>query len=106
MVNFLRKLGVLPVYRKHVLKYVYKNRKNYAGLCEAIDFGLDAFNLRVPRHRAFPEYSKENAEQFIGHELDSPYWWGIRNWEGGRSEYLEHLIQLYENDKTNLRKVR
>ena len=106
MVTFLRRIGLLPVYRKHVLKYVYENKENYAGLCEALDRGLDYFHLKLFKLEAFPDFSKENAELFIQHELNYPYWWESRNWSGERSKYLKHLIWLYKDDKTNLRKVR
>lgn len=106
MVTFLRRIGLLPVYRKHVLKYAYENRENYAGLCEALERGLDHFHLRLSKSKAFPDFSKQGAEVFVQHELDNPYWWESRDWNGERSKYLKHLIWLYENDKTNLRKVR
>jgi len=106
VITFLRRIGLLPVYRKHVLQYVYKNRKNYEGLCEALERGLDHFYLSLSRSKAFPDFSKQGAEAFVQHKLDHPYWWPSRDWDGERSEYLKHLILLYENDKTNLRKIR
>ena len=97
----------LPVYRKDVLERTKIFHNNYYGLCEGLRENLSYFNIPYIHYVNICVYIpkfKTNVEFFNGNSL-SDYWWRSKDWTTGRLDYLNWLIDVYKDDKTNLRKL-
>ena len=105
MIPFISRLLHLPVTRKEVLKRAKKLKR--AGLCFSIDRALIDYGiyLNVSYHSLFPKFRREEALNFGGRK-DSLGWWEYDVWDTGRMDFLDWLIKEYEDDKTNLRKMK
>ena len=105
MIPFISGLLHLPVTRKEVLKRAKKLKM--AGLCISIDRALIDYGiyLNVNYHSLFPKFRREEALNF-GAEKEDAWWWEHDVWDTGRMDFLDWLIKEYEDDKTNLRKMK
>ena len=106
MIPFISRLLHLPVTRKEVLKRAKKLKR--AGLCFSIDealrdYGIDLSYAFVVKY--FPKFRREMAFKFGGRK-NSLWWWLPYHWDTGRMDFLNWLIKDYEDDKTNLRKMK
>ena len=105
--KILSKLKILdwPVTRVDVLR----KAKSYKGpgLCLAIQQALLYYGLYPVRwslSKTFPLFTRENAKRFGG-DPSRLYWWPIDEWNTGRMDFLNWLIEQYKNDNTDLRKL-
>ena len=98
-----------PIYRKDVLEYARANSKRmYNDIMWAVKDGLIYFGLvyscyELNIYEIFPEFGKD-VEKFSKHKATDDHWWDSFDWRGEQMEkYFDYLIELYKNDKTNLR---
>ena len=104
MIPFISNLFNLPVTRKEVLKRAKKYQ--ITGLCHAIIFSLNDYGIYTDHIIVFPLFDRENAKPFKADTYHfGNYWWEKGVWNTGRMDFLNWLIEQYENDKTNLRKL-
>ena len=99
-----------PVTRVEVLRYV-KSHKIGKGLCGNLLFVMkNEFSLDLPISITFPLFTNENAQKFgakpvFRYNTYSEYWWSMGEWNTGREDFLDWLIEQYKDDTTNLRKL-
>lgn len=100
--NFLR----LPVTRVEVLEHAkeLQGTHQYQGLCFLIEDALSAYGICPFASIVFPKFSPKYARQF-GAFCDYGYWWDRGEWDTGRLDFLNWLINEYKDDKTNIRKL-
>lgn len=92
----------IPVYRKDILEYAKDiDKKGFRGLCGLIEFVLIRFDIVAE----FPLFNEDNALLFDA-DIKHLYWWKRGDWSGGRMEFLNWLIEQYEDDKEDLRKYK
>lgn len=104
----------LPVTRYEVLQYAkeLQTTRTYGGLCNLLDDALMYYNIYYPSpteiHSSpaivFSKFRLRYAKYFGTHYLLG-YWWEKGQWDTGRLEFLDWLIDQYKNDKTNIRKL-
>lgn len=104
----LSKLKILDcsVTRVDVLRKAKSCKKE--GLCLAIRHALVYYDLPsltlADLSEIFPLFTRENAKRFDGDPFHL-YWWPIYEWNTGRMDFLNWLIEQYKNDNTDLRKL-
>ena len=108
MIPFISNLFNLTVTRKEVLERA-KKYKNY-GLCYAINRALIYYKLTFSTDydiikSIFPLFKIDNAYRIAKANPFKDYWWPKGEWNTGRMDFLNWLIEQYKNDKTDLRKV-
>ena len=107
---FFKKLFRLPIYRKDVLKYACENSpRHYNDILWAVKdsliyFGFDYIPHCLSVYEIFPEFGN-NIGLFVGFDTNVPYWWDSYEWQNKMKDYFEWLIEFYQYDKTNLRKI-
>lgn len=105
MTPFISNLFNFPVTKKEVLKRA-KNTDR-CGLCFAIRDSLREYKLSHLCYRyesIFPLFRPHYALYF-GASKTMGYWWSAGEWDSGRMDFLNWLIEQYKDDKTNLRKL-
>lgn len=113
MKQFISNLFRLPVTRVEILTYAKrlaeKHPDRYLGLCLLIQDSLRFYGITTQCYTTeeryyFPLYTRQNAFCF-GATKDTAYWWHPCQWNTGRMDFLDWLIEQYKDDKTNLRKL-
>ena len=101
----------LPITRVEVLKLakakVERNPKEYPGLCILLENTINMnYNiwLKDPRW-VFPLYNPMYAKLF-GATTDIGFWWERDEWDTGRLDFLNWLIEQYKDDKTDIRDLK
>lgn len=100
-----------PITRVEVLRRV-KSLKTSKGLCEGLLYVMgQEFDLDISISTAFPLFTNENARKFGAKPIEEfisriEYWWEMGNWNTGREDFLDWLIEQYKDDTTNLRKLK
>ena len=100
-----------PVTRGEVLRRV-KSLKTGKGLCEGLLYVMgQEFDLDISISTAFPLFTNENARKFGAKPVEEfmsryEYWWKMEEWNTGREDFLDWLIEQYKDDTTNLRKLK
>ena len=106
---FFIRLFELPVKRKSVLILAkeLRTKQPHIGLCSAISSALTEYGIWKDRtlKEYFPEFTFENAKEKFKADGTKVFFWWIKYDDPNRMEFLDWLIKLYENDKTNLRKL-
>lgn len=105
MIPFISNLFIIPVTKSEVLKRA-KKYKNL-GLCYAIGEALRDYNIKyVYISSIFPLFNIEEAKRFgVGCYNYGGFWWPVGNWETGRMDFLNWLIEHYKEDNEDLRKL-
>lgn len=91
-----------PITRKEVLEYAKHNK--HQALCITIILALFHYGIYISTSEIdllFPLFSRKNAFRF-GASPFKPFWWPRGEWNTGRKDFLDWLIEKYKNDKTNL----
>lgn len=103
--NFLR----LPVTRVEVLKHAKELQPTYQypGLCALLDDALEHYDIYAFPSTVFPKFSPKYASHFGApySAYRGVYWWERGDWETGRLDFLNWLINEYKDDATNIRKL-
>lgn len=102
----LKILHILPVYPIDLL---IKAKRSYlwcSGLCSAINLSASFFNLHGAKTctQHIEKFDRNIAIQNFNGEYKS-YWWEEGNWNTGRLDFLDFLIEENKHNKTDLRKV-
>jgi hypothetical protein len=105
-----------PITRLDVLQKAKKNKHLFSGLCSAImetagsfikgcDYEeeghpYDGFVIcnspDIIPNKLIPKFTHENAKQF--NAVDMPFWWKYGDWDTGRMDFLNWLIEQYKDD--------
>jgi hypothetical protein len=91
----------LPVTRVDLLRRARKKVKARLGLYTIIQGTINEYGLQVSAKKCFPKLTIENAKEFGADKTFT--WWTEEDWNTGRKEFLDWLIEQYKNDKENLR---
>lgn len=97
-----------PIYIVDVLMYIkYVNRYYNCGICCAF---YEACRSLVGKphnpHDLMNKYKSRTAVVCFGAERNGGYWWHPSDWQGGRMDFLNWLIEEYKDDKTDLRTLK
>lgn len=103
----LKFLYLNPIYRIDILEYVKNHHEEYYGICEGIEDACCKFQLGSPysSRLIIPKLSLRYAKNFSIREkaTEDGFWWKPNNWDTGRLDFLNWLINEYKDDKTDLR---
>lgn len=93
---------------------VLEKAKSYRvfGLCYAIRKSLIYYGIFITGSygdfgdlpKIFPKFTREYAMPFGANE-EKAYWWRFNDWEGGRMDFLNWLIDEYKDDTEDLGKI-
>ena len=100
----MKKITRLQVLEKAKDLYVNDLCHNYSGLCTLLKhsmMSLELYSYKIT-HRYFPLFTFENAKKFGADGDEYWYWWDSYNWDNGRLDFLNWLIEQYKGDDTNL----
>lgn len=103
-----KKITRLDILKK--AKEIFLSDKNVRGLCNAIYTAfvvLDVFNspyrlFNIKISDYIPLFTFENAKKFGADGREYWYWWNPGEWDNGRLDFLNWLIEQYQGDDTDI----
>jgi hypothetical protein len=101
----MKKITRLDVLKKAKGLYVNGICRDYSGLCKVLRYSIAFFGHYIPTivmHRYLPLFTFENAKKFGANGDKRWYWWKPYEWDTGRLDFLNWLIEQYRDDDTNL----
>lgn len=105
-IRILKKLHLLPVYPIDILIEVKRSYLWTTGLCSAIELSAASFNLHGAESYThyIEKYDRNIAIKNFGARKAS-YWWMPCDWDTGRLDFLNFLIEENKDNKIDLRKI-
>lgn len=102
-------MNLRKIKRVDILRKAKSSTYRKTGLCSAIRcaleyYGLSSLSWIDDLSEVFPLFTRGNAKRF-GADLILVYWWPIGEWNTGRMDFLNWLIEQYKDDNTDLRKL-
>jgi hypothetical protein len=91
------------VTRLQILTFAREHHTDAYGLCSLLHGALQNYGICCEPNEVFPLFTNRNARLFGAKFTTScDYWWPKDDWETGRLQFLDWLIEQYKNDPTDL----